>query len=144
MSFFKKIGKSIGSAFKKAPDVVSNIFKKGETVASKVAGGLSKVGDVLGNVANIGGQILANPLVDMAGSAVFGPEFGIASNLAGRGLQGIAKGADLAKRGSQIAGMAGQASGALSRGDIQSGIQTGRDIIDRARDLRGVAGPQFA
>lgn len=146
MSFFKKIGKSVSSAFKKAPGVVSDIFKKGEAVAGKVAGGLSKVGDVLGKVADVGGQILSNPLVGMAGSALLGPEFGAASQLAGQGLQTVRQASNVAKAGSGLVSQAGRASGQLGRGDIQGGIATGRDTIERAKAMRdaGIAGPQFA
>lgn len=146
-SIFKKIGKGVTNIFKKAPSVTTSIFKKVGDVASQVSGGLAKVGDVLGNVADVGGQILANPLVDMAGSAVFGPEFGVASNLVGRGLQGVAKASDIAKRGSQIAGMAGSASRAAQGGDYAGALAQGRAGIQKAQELRrdaGVDGPMFA
>jgi len=124
MSFFKKIGRSISSAFKKAPGVISNIFKKGEGIASKVGSGLSTVADVIGSVAS-------NPLVEAGSSAVFGPE-------AGLGLAGLGQLSKQLKAGSGLAKDASKISGAISRGDIQGGV----DGIQRIAKTRGgVSGP---
>lgn len=146
MSFFKKISKGVSTAFKKGQGVVSDIFRKGESVAGKVSSGLGQVGDVLGKVADVGGQILSNPLVNMAGTALLGPEFGVASELAGQGLAATRKASNIAKAGSGLVSQAGMASGQIGRGDIQGGIATGRDTIERAKAIRdaGIAGPQFA
>lgn len=144
MSFFKKIGKSVSSAFRKAPSVVSDIFKKGGEVAGKVSEGLGKVSSVLGKVADVGGQILGNPLVEMGASALLGPEAGVGMGLAGQALGQVRRGADIANRASSIAGRTGdlsrEASGYQSTQDVMQGIQKARDI---ARDARGVAGPEF-
>ena len=151
MSFFKKAGKSISSAFKKAPSVVSSIFKKGEELAGKVGSGLDKVGDVLGKVADVGGNILSNPLTEAAATALGGafgmPEAGVLLGSAGKGLQQLKRGSDLARQGANISRTFGGASGALSRGDLQGGIAGARSGIQKAkeaRDAAGVAGPMFA
>lgn len=145
MAFFKKVGKSIGSAFKKAPGVVSDIFKKAGNVATDVAGGLGKVSNVLGKVADVGGQILRNPLVEMAGSALLGPEFGVGAAAAGTALGQIKRGSQIAGRASNIASRAGdlsrEASGYGSTQDIQRGIEKARQL---AKDAGGVVGPEFA
>lgn len=130
MSFFKKIGRSIGNAFKNAPSVVSNIFKKGGDVAKSISGGLGRVGDVLGKVADVGSSILSNPLVDMGASAVFGPEAGLGLAAAGKGLGYLKKGSQLAKGASSVAG-------ARNISDAIGGIQ-------KLKDVAGVAGPSFA
>jgi hypothetical protein len=130
MSFFKKIGKSIGSAFKKAPSVVSSIFRKAPGVINQISGGLSKVGDVLGKVADIGGSIASNPLVEAGASALLGPEAGI-------GLAGLGKGLSYLKKGSQIAKGASSVVGARNVSDAIGGIQ-------KLKDISGVAGPSFA
>lgn len=130
MSFFKKIGRSIGNAFKNAPSVVSNIFKKGGDVAKSISGGLGRVGDVLGKVADVGSSILSNPLVDMGASAVFGPEAGMSLAAAGKGLGYLKKGSQLAKGASSVAG-------ARNISDAIGGIQ-------KLKDVAGVAGPSFA
>jgi hypothetical protein len=144
MSFFKKVGKSIGSAFKKAPGVVSDIFKKAGNVATDVAGGLGKVSNVLGKVADVGGQILSNPLVEMAGSALLGPEFGIGAAAAGNALAQVKRGSQIAGRASNIASRAGdlsrEASGYGSMQDIQRGIEKAKEL---AKDAGGVVGPEF-
>ena len=144
MSFFKKIGKSVSTAFKKAPGAVSDIFKKAGNVASDVAGGLGKVSSVLGKVADVGGQILSNPLVEMAGSALLGPEFGVGAAAAGNALGQIKRGSQIAGRASNIASRAGdlsrEASGYGSTQDIQRGIEKAREL---AKDAGGVMGPQF-
>jgi hypothetical protein len=127
MSFFKKIGRSIGSAFKKAPSVISSIFKKAPGI---ISGGLSKVGDVLGKVADIGGSIASNPLVEAGASALLGPEAGI-------GLAGLGKGLSYLKKGSQIAKGASSIAGARNVSDAIGGIQ-------KLKDIAGVAGPTFA
>jgi len=145
MSFFKKIGRGIVSAFKKAPSVVSNIFKKGENIAGQVAGGLSKVGDVLGKASDIGSQILSNPLVDMGASAIFGPEAGVGLGLAGQALKNVKTVSNLAKQGSNIANIAGSASGNLSRGNLSGAVMNAKQGIQRVQNLKnmgGVAGPQ--
>jgi hypothetical protein len=147
MSFFKKIGRSIGSAFKKAPTVVSSFFKKTvPDIAGKVGSGLGKVGDVLGKVSDVGSSILSNPLVDIGASALLGPEAGLALQAAGQGLNYLRKGSQLAKGGSELAGIVGQGSGSLGRGDIGGTIGSIKRGIQKAKDLReqaGVAGPQF-
>ena len=130
MSFFKKIGRSIGSAFKNAPGAISSIFKKGGDIARTVSGGLGRVGDVLGKVADVGSSILSNPLVDMGASAIFGPEAGLGLAAAGKGLGYLKKGSQLAKGASNIAG-------ARNVSDAIGGIQ-------KLKDIAGVAGPSFA
>jgi hypothetical protein len=130
MSFFRKLGRSIGSAFKNAPGVVSSIFKKGGDIARTVSGGLGRVGDVLGKVADVGSSILSNPLVDMGASAILGPEAGIGLAAAGKGLGYLKKGSQLAKGASSIAG-------ARNVSDAIGGIQ-------KLKDVAGVAGPSFA
>lgn len=147
MSFFKKIGRSISGAFKKAPGAISSFFKKTVPyIAGKVGGGLSKVGDVLGKVADVGSTVLNNPLVQLGGSALLGPEFGIAANLAGKGLDFVRKGSQLAQGASGLAGIVGSTSGELGSGNLGgtvAGVQRG---IQKAKDLReqaGVAGPAF-
>ena len=130
MSFFKKIGRSIGSAFKKAPGVISNIFKKGGDIAKTVSGGLGRVGDVLGKVADIGSSIASNPLVEAGASALLGPEAGISLAEAGKGLGYL-------KKGSQIAKGASNVVGARNVSDAIGGIQ-------KLKDIAGVAGPSFA
>lgn len=130
MSFFKKIGRSISSSFKKAPNVVSSFFKKTvPDIAGKVGSGLGKVGDVLGKVSDVGSSILSNPLVDIGASALLGPEAGIAMQAAGQGLKYLKKGSQIAKGGSQLAG-------SIGKGDILGSIQ-------KAKQIGGVAGPQF-
>jgi len=130
MSFFKKIGRSIGNAFKSVPGAVTSIFKKAPDVIKKVSGGLGQVGNVLGKVADVGSQILSNPLVDMGASAVFGPE-------AGAGLAAAGKGLGYLKKGSQIAKGASDVVGARNVSDAIGGIQ-------KLKDIAGVAGPTFA
>jgi len=143
MSFFKKISKGVSSAFKKAPSVVSNIFKKTSDIAGKVGGGLAQVGDVLGKVASVGGQILDNPLVDMAGSALLGPEFGVASQAFGRGLETVGKASQLARQGADISNQFSRGTSQLSMGDM-GGVSDVRGSIQRARDMAGTVGPTFA
>ena len=130
MSFFKKIGRSIGSAFKKIPSAVSTIFRKAPGVINQISGGLGKVGDVLGKVADIGGSIASNPLVEAGASALLGPEAGI-------GLAGLGKGLSYLKKGSQIAKGASNVVGARNVSDALGGIQ-------KLKDIAGVAGPTFA
>lgn len=149
-SFFKKLGSGITSIAKKAPAAVTSIFRKGENLAGKVVGGLDKVGDVLGNVADIGGKILSNPITESLATGIGGafgmPEAGALLGMAGRGLSAIKKGSDLA-RGAANIGRAGiGASKTLRSGDLQGGINQARDTIQKAKDLRdsaGVSGPQF-
>lgn len=144
MSFFKKIGRSVSSAFKKAPHVVSSFFKKTvPDIAGKVGSGLGKVGDVLGKVADVGSGILSNPLVDIAASALLGPEAGIAMQAAGQGLKYLKKGSQIAKGGSQLADIVGQGSGALGRKDIGGTVSNIQRAIQKAKEIGGVAGPQF-
>jgi len=130
MSFFKKIGRSIGSAFKKIPSAVSTIFRKAPGVINQISGGLGKVGDVLGKVADVGGSIASNPLVEAGASALLGPEAGI-------GLAGLGKGLSYLKKGSQIAKGASNVVGARNVSDALGGIQ-------KLKDIAGVAGPTFA
>lgn len=150
MSFFKKIGRSVSSAFKKAPSVVSSFFKKTvPDIAGKVSSGLSTVGNVLGKAADVGSSILSNPLVDMGASALLGPEAGVALGAAGEGLKYLKQGSQLAHGGSQLSNMIGSTSGSLGRGDIAGTVSGIKGSIQKARDLRdqaGVAGPniQFA
>jgi hypothetical protein len=144
-SFFKKIGRSVSSAFKKAPTVVSSFFKKTvPDIAGKVGSGLGKVGDVLGKAADVGGSILSNPLVDIGASAILGPEAGLALQGAGQGLKYLKQGSQIAKGGSQLAGIIGKGSGSLGRGDIGGTISSIQKGIQKAKDIGGVAGPQFA
>jgi hypothetical protein len=144
MSFFKRIGRSIGSAFKKAPNAIQGFFKKTvPDIAGKVGSGLGKVGDVLGKVADVGSSILSNPLVDIGASALLGPEAGLALQGAGQGLKYLKKGSQLAKGGSQLAGIVGQGSGSLGRGDIGGTLSSIQRGIQKAKDIGGVAGPQF-
>jgi len=130
MSFFKKIGRSISGAFKSIPGAVSSIFKKAPGVINQISGGLGKVGDVLGSVADVGGKILSNPILEAGASALLGPE-------AGLGMAELGKGLDYVKQGSQIAKTASGIVGAKNPMDFISGIQ-------KARDIAGVAGPSFA
>jgi len=130
MSFFKKIGRSIGNAFKSVPGAVTSIFKKTPGVINQISGGLGKVGDVLGKVADVGSQVLSNPLVDMGASAILGPEAGVGLAAAGKGLGYLKKGSQLAKGASNIAG-------ARNVTDALGGIQ-------KLKDIAGIAGPQFA
>lgn len=144
MSFFKKIGRSVSSAFKKAPTIVSSFFKKTvPDIAGKVGSGLGKVGDVLGKVADVGSGILSNPLVDIGASALLGPEAGLAMQSAGQGLKYLKKGSQIAKGGSELAGILGQGSGSFGRGDIGGTIGSIQRGIQKAKDIGGVAGPQF-
>jgi hypothetical protein len=134
MSFFKKIGRSIGSAFKNAPSTISSIFKKGGDIARTVSGGLGRVGDVLGKVADVGGKVLSNPITDIAltglGSLVGQPELGALAGMAGKGLGYLKKGSQLAKGASNVVG-------ARNVSDAIGGIQ-------KLKDVAGVASPQFA
>ena len=149
-SFFKKIGRSVSSAFKKAPKVDSSFFKKTvPDISGKIGSGLGKVGDVLGKVADVGSGILSNPLVDIAASSLLGPEAGLAMQAAGQGLKYLKQGSNLARGGSELAGIIGQGSGAIGRGDLAGTIGSVQRGIQKAKDLRdqaGVAGPnvQFA
>ena len=153
MSFFKKIGKSISSAFKKAPSVVQSIFKKGSDIAGQVAGGLGKVGDVLGKVGSVASTILNNPLAEGAASMLLGPEAGAGMALAGRGIAALNKGAQLAKAGSSLAGRVSTITNPnqyKTVGDVVGGIQKakalGQDILGNAKSIpmsNGVAGPTF-
>ena len=130
MSFFKKIGRSISSAFKNVPGAVTSIFKKAPGVINQISGGLGRVGDVLGKVADIGGQVLSNPLVDMGASALLGPEAGLALAGAGKGLGYLKKGSQIARGASDVIGSK----------DVLSGIQKAQKL----KDIAGVAGPSFA
>ena len=147
MSFFKKVGKSISSAFKKAPSVVSSIFKKGENLAGKVVGGLDKVGDVLGQAADIGEKIVSNPLAQ-AGIDAIGGVFGVpdAGAMASKAIQSIKQGSQFAKSAADI-GRSGIKASQLGRsGDLQGAFNQGRDTIEKAKMLRdgsGIQGPVF-
>lgn len=147
MSFFKKAAKAISSSFKKAPSVVSNLFKKGESVVGKISGGLDKVGDVLGQAADIGDKILSNPLAQAAITGV-GSYFGMpeAGAMLGQGLDVVRKGSQLAKSGADI-GRSGIKASQLGRsGDLQGAFNQGRDTIEKAKMLRdgaGIQGPVF-
>ena len=147
MSFFKKIGKSVSGAFKKAPSVVSSIFKKGEGIAGKIAGGLDQVGSVLGKVGEIGGKILSNPLLEAGASAIFGPEAGVGMGLAGQALGQIKNAQRLSGGVSDVLRSGIGASQTARSGDLSGAIQQGRGTIEKARMLRdsaGVSGPMFA
>lgn len=130
MSFFKKIGRSISSAFKKVPGAVTSIFRKAPGVINQISGGLGKVGDVLGSVADVGSKILSNPLLEMGASALLGPEAGLGMAAAGKGLGYLKQGSDIAKG----------ASGVLGAKDVLSGIQKAQQL----KNIAGVAGPSFA
>jgi len=130
MSFFRKIGRSIGGAFKSIPGTISSVFKKAPDVIKKVSGSLGQVGNVLGKVADVGSQILSNPLVEAGAGAIFGPEASIGLAEAGKGLGYL-------KKGSQIAKGASNVVGARNVSDALGGIQ-------KLKDIAGVAGPQFA
>ena len=144
-SFFKKIGSSVSKAFNKAPAVISTIFKKGGQIAGDVAGGLGKVSSVLGKVANVGSQILNNPLVQGAGSALLGPEFAVGAQQAGNILGQVKRASDITGRASNIASRVGnlstEASGYRTPQDAMHGIERAKQI---AKDAGGVAGPMFA
>lgn len=150
MSFFKKIGRSVSSAFKKAPTVVSSFFKKTvPDIAGKVSSGLSTVGNVLEKASDVGSSILSNPLVDIAASSILGPEAGLAMQGAGQGLKYLKQGSQLAHGGSKLSNMIGSTSGSLGRGDINATVGGIKGTIQKAKELRdqaGVAGPnvQFA
>ena len=130
MSFFKKLGGSISSAFKKAPSIASTIFKKGSQIVGKIGGGLGQVGNVLGKAADIGGKILSNPLTETVAGALLGPEASLALAGAGQGLSGLSK---LAKHAKTASGIANTASNILHPsqytssqdvlGEIQKGIK---------------------
>ena len=136
MSFFKKLGGSISSAFKKAPSIASTIFKKGSQIVGKIGGGLGKVGDVLGKASEIGGKILSNPLTEGIASAVLGPEAGLALAGAGAGLSGMSR---LAKGAKTASGIANTASNILhpdqykNSQDVLGGIQKGINLAGTAR-----------
>ena len=144
MSFFKKMGRSITSAFKKAPGVVQSIFKKGSDIAGQVAGGLGKVGDVLGKVGSVASTILNNPLAEAGASMLLGPEAGAGMALAGRGINLLNKGAKIAKAGSSLASRASQITNPTqykTAGDVMGGIQKAKALGSDI--LGGVAGPTF-
>jgi phage-related protein len=125
MSFFRKLGRSIGSAFKSVPGVVTSIFKKAPGVINQISGGLGKVGDVLGKVADVGGKVLSNPITDIAltglGSMIGQPELGALAGMAGKGLSYVKKGSQLAKGASNVVG-------ARNVSDAIGGIQKLKDI----------------
>lgn len=143
-SFFKKIGKSITSIAKKAPVVTQSIFKKVGNVAGQVSGGLAKVGDILGKVSDVGGQILGNPLVEAGASMFLGPEAGVGLGLASQGLRGVSKLSNLAKTGSQISKQFGRGVEQVSQGNVMGGVGDIRGSIQRARDTAQTTGPIFA
>lgn len=146
MSFFKKIGKSVTSAFKKAPSVVQSIFKKGEALAGKVAGGLDQVGNVLGKVADVGGSIISNPLLQAGASAIFGPEAGAGLGLAGQALGQLKKAQQLSGGASNVLRSGIGASQTARGGDLSGALSQARGTIEKAKMLRddaGVAGPMF-
>ena len=147
MSFFKKLGKGITSVVKKAPSVISTIFKKGESIAGKVAGGLDKVGSVLGKVADVGGSIISNPLLQAGASAIFGPEAGVGLGLAGQALGALKQGSNLARGGSDVLRGGIGASQSARSGNLSGGLAQARQTIEKAKSLRdsaGTAGPMFA
>jgi hypothetical protein len=137
MSFFRKAGKSISSAFTKTPSVVSNIFKKSGDLAQGVSQGLGKVSDVLGKV----GSVVNNPLVQAGASSILGPEASMALGSFGKSLSGVK---NTLNKGRDIVGRAGalstEASGYKSLSDAKSGIEKAKELYS---DARGVAGPQF-
>ena len=111
-----------------------------------MSSGLSKVGDVLGQVADVGGKILSNPLLSAGASAVFGPEAGIGLEAAGKGLSMIRQGSQLAHGASQVGRSAIGASQLARGGNLQGGLNQARSTIEKAMMLRnsaGVAGPSF-
>lgn len=68
MSFFKKLGRSIGSGFKKLGRETQSVFKKGGNTIARGLGGMT--GSALGGA--LGGAILAplGPEASLAGAAV--------------------------------------------------------------------------
>jgi len=140
MSFFKKIGRSISSAFKKAPGAISDIFKKAPGVINQISGGLGRVGDVLGSVADVGSKILSNPLVDIGASALLGPEAGVGLAAAGKGLGYLKKGSQIARGASDVIMGSAPYDGRSGSKDVLSGIQKAQKL----KDIAGVAGPSFA
>jgi hypothetical protein len=148
MSFFKKLGSGAGKIFNKATGAVANIFKKGGNLAQDVSKGIGKVSNVLGNVADIGGKILSNPLTQAlatgVGSAFGVPEAGAMLGQAGNFLGQVKRGSEIAGRASKFIGNAGalatQASKYQSPADVMGGIQKAKDLYSEGR---GVAGPSF-
>lgn len=116
-NLFKKIGQSANKTFSKG-----NMKKAGGALTK----GLHQVGNVLGKIGSVGGQILNNPLTQLVASTVLGPEAGMAMNLAGRGL-------NIAKKGSAIAHQAANISNVGSYKG--SPLENSQDAKQRLQDL---------
>jgi len=77
MSFFKKLGRSIGSGFKKLGTETQSVFKKGGNTIARGLGGLA-------------GQGLGSALGGAAASVLLGPEAGPLGAQVGRLIGGVA------------------------------------------------------
>lgn len=100
-SFFKKLGKSISSPFKKG-GAVSNVFKKGGELAKGVSKGLSVVSKGLAKAGEIGSKILKSPITTGIVGAL-APELLPEVEIGGRALiAGLKAGSKLAGAGSRL------------------------------------------
>jgi hypothetical protein len=131
-SFFKKIGKSVKSAFKKG-GAVSNVFKKGGAIAQGVSKGLGTVSKVLGTIGRVGGKILDSPITTGIVGAL-APELLPEVELGGRALVAGAKiGSKLAGAGSRLTDVK-----SYKKADTLEGhLENVKDAIRRAKDVQG-------
>ena len=122
-SFFKKIGRSISSPFKKGGEV-SNLFKKGGQIARGVSTGLGAVSKTLGTIGKVSGQVLNNPLVKTIGMST-APELYAGAQAISKGASGLSK---IADAGSKLTDVDSYK---------KSHLENAGDAVKRAQELSG-------
>ena len=148
MSVFRKIGSSIQTAFKKAPEAISKTtptlngaYKKGSSLFQNAVHNLPNVSDTLGKVsqglakaAQVGTQVLESPAATAA-AAYFGPQ-GLAAQMAARKvLSYAAKGSNLAAKGSSLSDISSYKKGA----DLATTLENLRDAQKRVGSINDAA-----
>ena len=120
--------------FNKLKSGAQNFFNKlksdAPTLGRKISNTLNDVGTIVRKAENTGRDILSNPLVEGIGSAVMGPEFGVAAEAGNALLGNLGDAGKLAK----------QASNLTDVSSYKGGVQgVSQDILQRSKNLQGNA-----
>ena len=123
---------SVGRFFNKIKSGANNMFNKlksdGPTLMRKISNTMGDVGTIVRKAENTGRDILSNPLVEGIGSAVMGPEFGVAAEAGNALLGNLGDAGKLAK----------QASNLTDTSSYKGGVQgVSQDILQRSKNLQG-------
>jgi len=129
MSFFKKIGHAIESAFKKAPQKINNFFKKGGELARGVSKGLSTASKVMGKIGQGVGKVVNNPIAQGI-ATILAPELAPELIAGGKLLEkGLQTGSKLAQMGSHFTDAKSYNKG--------SHLENIADAVRRGQELKG-------